>query len=98
VIRDGLNVSEFALPNNQSKPTHRVQFPLIRDIALSVSVEFSPPEAYSGFGCSRECTAGMTVPKAAMDEDDPATAGKYEIRATGQVLAMETIPKAESVD
>ncbi len=89
---------QLALPYHQKMPAHATKFPLVAKIALTIPVELRAPKHDPGFGCSCEAAARMSVPKAAMDEDDATTAREHEIRPSRQALAVKAVSIAKPVD
>jgi hypothetical protein len=65
-----------------------------------IPVQFLAPEGDSALGKVRKIASGcgMAVPKAAMHEDDLPTATKDEVRATGELSNMQSVPIAKTVE
>lgn len=68
---------------------------MILEVPLSVLGEFLAPEAQFGFGPS--AAARVLVPKTAMDEDDLAEPGKYQIRFARQIFRMQAVSKPDAM-
>ena len=98
MLRNEIKVAKLALPNDEGKPTYLAKFPLIREVSLAIAVQLRAPELDTGLRRSREGAARMAVPKAAVDEYDPATAGENEIRTARKTFAVEAVSVTETVD
>lgn len=87
-------VAQLALPDNQDTPTLATQAGAHTSIARRVAFEFLPPKRDARFRHSASVEAGVTVPKAAVDEDDAFPLGKNDVRVAGQRPSMQ--PEAVS--
>jgi hypothetical protein len=64
-------------------------------VPLFVQSEFFFPERPSGLGRIGKTAAFVAMPETTMHEDDLSKAPKNEIRRSGQIAAMQTIPITE---
>ena len=87
---------QSALPNNEGAPSFATkQFPNF-GVAGLVAGELGEPELFMGRGHRPAARTGVTVPETAVDEDDFASAGEYEVGAARHVAAVEPIAVAET--
>jgi hypothetical protein len=63
-------VAQFAFPDDEGAPAEPAQVAAVAGVALDVRRELVAPELASGLGGARALAAGVTVPEAAVDEDD----------------------------
>lgn len=67
-------------------------------VTRDIAVEFGVPVVGVGSRTIRVVTAGMLMPKAAMNKDHFASAGENNIRLAGQVLSVQAVTKAPSME
>lgn len=65
-------------------------------IAFLVSGNLRCPEVSVGFGHRVELAALVTMPEAAMDEDDGAVLGEDDVRGAGEALDIDPVTEAEA--
>lgn len=78
-----------ALPEYFDLPSELDCFSPIPPVPLPVLPELLFPETSASRGCRGEATAGVPVPEAAVHEDDRTALRQDDVRATGQVAAVE---------
>lgn len=66
-------------------------------VAPDVPRELGLPEIPPGFGVGRASAAFVTVPEAAMDEDDHSPRGEYDVRATREIAPVQPEPVAQTM-
>jgi hypothetical protein len=79
----------LALPDYQNTPTLSAQGAQDFAVASYVIFKLASPERFIRLGVVSKSTPPMAMPEAAMDQDDNAVFGEYDIRAARQALLME---------
>jgi hypothetical protein len=83
-------------PHGQNTPAPLAQSVHRPEIAFHISRNFRMPEIRAGCGQPKQM-APVTMPEAAVNEDDSSTTWKDEIRAARQIPSMETETEAARV-
>jgi hypothetical protein len=79
-LQGRLRGTDLTFPEHDDPPTQVFQCGLIRGVAPHVVLELPRPEVDVALGHPSLPAPRMTVPKAAVHEDDRAPAGEHEIR------------------
>lgn len=95
--RDARRVRELALPHHQDAPAPATQLALHTYIPNSVARELGLPERSVGPWVVGQFAPAVSVPKAAVDEDDLPKAGERQIRHARKIASVEAESKAESM-
>lgn len=90
-----VQITHLTLPNSLDPPTTAPQFSLIFFVSLDVSGYFCLPIISIFFWYSRPTPTMVPMPEAAIYKNDPLTRWEYDIRITGQILAMKSIAVSE---
>ena len=93
-LRQSSNVRNLALPNFQDTPSHSSEFPFDPIIPCPIPRNLVLPKSDIRAGKSSTRTLAVPVPKTAMDKNDFAVLGQYDIRFTRKVAAVKA--KSES--
>jgi hypothetical protein len=67
-------------------------------ISFNIGGQLGSPEVLPRLRHSSVLASGMLMPKAPMDEDDPPSAHKHQIRGSGQISSMEPVSVTESMN
>ena len=87
---------QSAFPNDQRAPPLTTKKLANFGVAGPIAGEFGEPELFVRGGSRSTARALMAVPKAAVNEDDLAPAGEYQVGTAGNVAAVEPIAIAEA--
>lgn len=87
-------VSSPTLPDDQHPPPKLPESFLCLSISFDVAGKFPPPEVDPGLRYVGVLAPGVTVPEASVDKYHRPVLRKHNIRATGEVSAMN--PEAET--
>jgi hypothetical protein len=90
--------ADFAFPEDEDAPSGTAQSGAVAAIAGDVAGALGGPEIGAGGGDNRSIFATVTVPEAAVHEDDGAEPGQHDVRASGEVFAMQAEAVAEGVE
>jgi hypothetical protein len=85
-----LLIAQLTLPQNQYGPAKLTEAAPMALISPAVTCNLLAPVLSISLGQARPTTTGMTVPKAAMYEDDFPTPREHEVRRSRQIFAVET--------
>ena len=85
---------ELALPDGDAVPSHGGYLALFLDVALLVAADFLLPEVGVGLGHLETVAVFVSMPKAAVDEDDCAVFAQNDVRMTGESGMVEAIAEA----
>lgn len=96
-LAERVQIFGFALPNNQYAPAHLAEPLFLLFISHLVASEFRNPIILIRTRETISLRAVVLVPKTSVDEDHLASAGKGQIRAAGQIFAMEPIAVPHAV-
>lgn len=91
-------VAELTLPNGQDVPAEGSEVPAVSPITGSVRLEFRFPKGGAGAGTNAPMAAGVGVPEAAVDEDDPPAPRHHDVRSSRQPGVVGAEPKAEGTE
>ena len=97
--RDGFREAaaiEFALPDDDDGPAFGFQLAPCVLVALLVPCYLGGPEVGVGFGDGVVFTVFVTVPEAAVDEDDGAVFGKDDVGLAGEAFVVDTEAEAQA--
>ena len=83
--------AEFTLPDDDGVPAKALKFPDVIRVAFLVAADFLRPEVGIGLRNRGVAAERMTVPEAAVDEDDRVIFPEDDVRASRQVLAVQGI-------
>jgi len=84
----------FALPNDQTRPSHFSQLAHHALVTLNIVREFLFPKNCPGFGHGLILTSVMPMPKAPMNKYNLFPGAKHYIRLTGELWCVQ--PKSET--
>ena len=87
----------FAFPNDENIPAELAEPTLNSSVSFHVVENFRLPIIRSGLRIRRSLAAGMTVPKATMNENNLSPARKYEVRRSGQISTVQAKSITESM-
>ena len=87
---------QLAFPNYDDRPALCLQLAPLLLVTLLVAGDFGGPEVGVGFGHRVELAAFVTMPEAAMDEDDSLIFGKDDVGLARQFLVVHPIAKTET--
>ena len=90
VLPDGLLISRLALPDDEDLPTEVLQCLLVAPVPSDVLGELLHPERDARPGRVGIAAFLVPMPEAAMDEYGEPVPWEDEIRATGEVLPIQT--------
>ena len=96
-LAERVQIFGFALPNNQYAPAHLAETLFLLFISHLVAPEFRNPIILIRTRETISLRTVVLVPKTSVDEDHLAAAGKGQIRAAGQIFAMEPIAVSHTV-
>ena len=82
---------EFTFPDGDDGPGEGVEALGVEFVAGNVAGDLVFPEVGVGFWRDILGTAAVTVPEAAVDEDDCPVFRQYKVRRTGQSLVVEPV-------
>ena len=85
---------ELTLPNDDCVPTEVAQLDAFLDIALFVALYFLFPELGVALGHDKVAATFVSVPEAAVDEDDGAVFAQDNVGCTGQMLDVYAVAVA----
>lgn len=90
---------ELALPHLDDVPTHAAQLEAFGKVALAVALNLGLPEVGTGLGKDKVAAAFMTMPEAAVHEDDGAVLAEHDVGGAGQAADVdaETKPPGKQV-
>lgn len=97
-MRKRIHVLRLALPDDLNSPSQSHKILGNSPISIDISVEFVFPKPYARFGEGGSFAAGMTMPKASMNEDYDAMLRKHEVRRTRKIFSMKTIAQSQSMN
>ena len=86
---------ELALPHLDDVPTHAAQLEAFGKVAFAVALNFGLPEVGTGLGKDKVAAAFMTMPEAAVHEDDGAILAEHDVGGAGQAADVDA--EAESL-
>lgn len=87
----------LALPNDMRCPAVSTECDQVSDVALTVAIDLLRPIFRVGLRLPGTAGAIMTVPEAAVDEDNLTPACENEIRLSRQRLAVQPVSVASGV-
>jgi len=79
----------LAFPNYINFPAHSAQFASYEVISLNILQELCVPEFSPTFWSIGKFTSWMSMPEAAMYQDNAAPFWQYDIRLAGQVFGVK---------
>ena len=82
---------ELTLPDGNAVPSHGGYLALFFDVALLVAADFLLPEVGVGLGHLETVTVVVSVPEAAVDEDDCAVFAQHDVGMAGESGMVEAI-------
>ena len=85
-------VLQFALPDNHYVPSFGFQFSPDFLVTFLVAGNFCLPEVRVRLGCGGVLTVFMTMPEAAVDEDDGAVLGEDDVGRAGEAAVEMEAP------
>lgn len=91
-----VRVPGFALPENENCPPVPLEQIHVVDIPLDVPVEFPVPEFAVGSGSSAPWTI-VLMPETTVDENYLLMSGKYNIRCSRKIPAVQSKSESESM-
>lgn len=80
---------ELALPHLDDVPTHAAQLEAFGKVALAVALNLGLPEVGAGLGKDGVAAAFMTMPEAAVHEDDGAVLAEHDVGRAGQAADVD---------
>lgn len=80
-IREFIGVSQLAFPHDENTPTEATQPRPDLLVSFGISRQFGLPKHDAGFGHPLPISATMTVPEAAMNENDCPPGSKDNVRS-----------------
>ena len=83
---------DVAFPHGQNPPATALECGCNPLVSINIASKFCCPEIRTRCGCGSEATIGMSVPKAAVDEDDRLEAREDQIGLSRQSFCMESVP------
>ena len=86
----------FAFPENECCPSVSLEQIHVVDIPLDVTVEFPVPEFAVGSGSSTPWTI-VLMPETTVDENYLLVSGKYKVRCSRKIPAVQSKSKSESM-
>lgn len=89
------NGFDLALPDDDHVPTEALEKGGVAGVPGCVACKFLPPESGVCLGNVGVFAAGMGVPEAPVYEDDGLVFGQDDVRAAGEVFALEAEAVAE---
>lgn len=92
-----LNSFQSTLPQNDHVPSGCYQFGHVAPVACDILLELAPPAVRVGCWRGTVSAAGMTVPETAVNEDGHLPLGQDDIRAARQILDVQAVSEALSV-
>jgi len=98
-----LGGTEVALPNLDDVPTHRGEFAPHQLVTLLVTADLRLPEVGACLGHDEEVAglsivARMSMPEAAIDQDDRAEPTHNDVGGARQTLDMQSVPIAMGIE
>ena len=89
-------LAEFAFPDGDDGPGEGVEALGVEFVAGDVAGHFLTPELFVGLGNGVLGATPVTVPEAAIDEDDGAVLGQHEVGGAGESAVIEPVAVATS--
>lgn len=89
---------QFTLPHYHYRPTHFAEIALDPAIPVHICTEFLLPKSGICRGGRGEATIFVTVPEAAVDENDLAARREDQIGLAGKVFGVQTEAVTHPVD
>jgi len=83
-----------AFPDDGYPPAVPQQTGDCGDISFVIPLEFVIPESGSSLRQTEVRTARMSVPEAAVHENNGVPLGEHQIRPAGQVLSVQLVPES----
>lgn len=96
LYRQTITPFQCALPDVQNSPPLSKQLSCCSLIPRYVASNLVLPEVFAGRRPAEQC-AVMTMPEAAMDENDSTPPWEHKVRLAGKSLHMKSIAVAQSV-
>ena len=87
---------EFALPDDDDGPAFGFQLAPCVLVALPVPCYLGGPEVCVGLGNRVVFAVFVTVPEAAVDEDDGAVFGEDDVRFAGEASVVDAVTEAQA--
>ena len=87
---------EFAFPDDDDSPAFGFQLAPCVLVALLVPCYLGGPEVGVGFGDGVVLTVFVSVPEAAVDEDDGAVFGEDDVGFAGEALVVDAVAEAQA--
>ena len=85
---------ELTLPDGNAVPSHGGYLALFFDVALLVAADFLLPEVGVGLGHLEVRAVVVSMPEAAVDEDDCAVFAQHDVGMAGESGMVEAIAEA----
>ena len=90
-------VPRFTLPDDEDSPAERPQGRFLARVTDNIGRELFLPEGNPGLGGGGVPTAFVSMPEAAVHEDGQTVSGEHQVRASGEVLALQPEAQAHPV-
>jgi hypothetical protein len=97
-VAQAIGIFQPTLPDYENSPAEVPQAAAVGGVARLVAVQFGLPVGPIGTGPVLAGAARVSVPKAAVHEDDAAAGGENQIGTARQVAAMESVAETQAVD
>lgn len=91
-------IEGLTLPYNQDIPAECMQRPLCPCISLNIATKFVGPVRGARLRRGGSATARMSVPKAAVYENNFAKSGEHQIGASRQIAPVQSKTEAQAMD
>ena len=93
-----INVLQPAFPDHENLPAVTSKLQLVSSIASDVRSEFLIPELRPSCRPDTTITAGMPMPVATVDENNPAVLWKHEVRSSGKIATVKSETESHAMN